>query len=106
MEHCGPVLCCMWSPLDPDFIITGSADFTIRIWKVAYNLPQKKLSKKILSKTKEKENKTNKNISIENNLLEVTKATSECSISDVSQTVQSIKIILIKIIKIILLQYK
>lgn len=92
MEHCGPVLCCMWSPLDPDFIITGSADFTVRIWKVAYNLPQKKLSKKILTKTKEKENKTNKNISVENNLLELTKATSECSISEVSQTVQKSEI--------------
>lgn len=32
MSHDGPVLCCMWSPLKPQFIMTGSSDFVLRIW--------------------------------------------------------------------------
>lgn len=90
----------MWSPLDPDFIITGSADSTVRIWRVAYNLPQKKVYKKLPKKPKKKQNETNKIVdTIESGLLELTNATSECSISGISQTVQSTAIILIKVIK-------
>nr|XP_033190238.1 gem-associated protein 5 isoform X2 [Bombus vancouverensis nearcticus] len=81
--HNGPVLCCMWSPLDPDFIITGSADSTVRIWRVAHNLPQKKEYKKLPKKAKKKQNETNKIVdTIEDSLLELTNATSECSISE------------------------
>jgi len=32
MGHDGPVLSCMWSPLKPQLIITGSLDFTLRVW--------------------------------------------------------------------------
>lgn len=37
MGHDGPVLCCMWSPLKPQMIMTGSSDFTLHIWN--YTLP-------------------------------------------------------------------
>lgn len=30
--HNGPVLCCMWSPLKPQLIITGASDFMLCIW--------------------------------------------------------------------------
>lgn len=88
----------MWSPLDSDFIITGSADSTVRIWKIAYNLPQEKVYKCLPNKTKKKQNKV-ANTLIENNLTELTKATSECSLLDVCQIEQSIIIVLINMIK-------
>ena len=60
--HSGPVFCCMWSPLDPDFIITGSADFTVQIWKLsgleAVMPTGKSLSKKV--KTKKKKHQVEK----------------------------------------------
>ncbi|OAD62256.1 Gem-associated protein 5 [Eufriesea mexicana] len=93
--HSGPVLCCMWSPLNPDYIITGSADSTVRIWKIAYNLPQEKVYERLRNKTKKKQNKSNKvaNTLIENNLTELTKATSECSLLDVCQINQKSKVV-------------
>lgn len=89
----------MWSPLDPNFIITGSVDSTIRIWKIAYYSPQKKIFKKSykISKSKGKQNETSGtvNTSVENSLLELTNITSECSTSNVSKTIQSITILII-----------
>lgn len=34
-SHLGPVQCCMWSPFSQDLMITGSTDFTVRIWTVS-----------------------------------------------------------------------
>lgn len=61
--HSGPVFCCMWSPLDPDFIITGSADFTVKIWKLSdHEAVMPTISKKVRTKKKkhqiEKSSKT------------------------------------------------
>lgn len=50
MRHNGPVLCCMWSPLQPQLIITGSSDFMLSIWD--YTSPEQ--SPKPLLKNKEK----------------------------------------------------
>lgn len=33
--HSRPIQCCMWSPFSQDLIITGSADFTLRIWSIS-----------------------------------------------------------------------
>jgi WD40 repeat protein len=33
--HSSHVYCCMWCPFDPDLVITGSADCTLRMWKVS-----------------------------------------------------------------------
>lgn len=48
--HSGPVLCCMWSPLKPQFIITGSSDFMLSIWD--YTSPEQ--SPKLLSDDKKR----------------------------------------------------
>lgn len=89
----------MWSPLDPNFIITGSIDFTVRIWKIAHYSPQQEIFKKSnkISKSKKKQNETNETVNtyVENNL-QLTDTTSECSVSNVSiQTIQSITILII-----------
>ena len=33
-EHCGRVLACDWNALEPDTAITGSDDFTVRVWNI------------------------------------------------------------------------
>ncbi|KAJ9592049.1 hypothetical protein L9F63_001428, partial [Diploptera punctata] len=33
--HSSHVYCCAWSPLDPDLVITGATDFTLRVWKIS-----------------------------------------------------------------------
>lgn len=33
--HHGAVVCCMFSPIHPDMAITGSADYTIRVWEIS-----------------------------------------------------------------------
>lgn len=58
LGHDGPVLCCMWSPLKPQLIMTGSSDFTLHIWN--YTLPvqsPKKLSDIKAMKKKHKQQK-------------------------------------------------
>lgn len=89
--HSGPVLCCMWSPLSSNFIITGSADFTVRIWKIDHNLPQEPVHQKTSKKSEKKQQKVNKvtDVSVQDSLTSLTDAVSECSISDASQIVQS-----------------
>lgn len=61
--HDGPVLCCMWSPLKPQLIMTGSSDFTLHIWN--YSLPAqspKKLSDiKVMRKKYKQQKKSTKN---------------------------------------------
>ncbi|XP_036142555.1 gem-associated protein 5-like [Monomorium pharaonis] len=66
MGHIGPVLSCMWSPLKPQLIMTGSSDFTLHVWN--YTLPEqspKQLSdikgKKKKGKKKKKNSKTANN---------------------------------------------
>lgn len=67
--HLGPVFSCMWSPLDPDYLISGSADFTVQIWKISEQeaiMPtEKPTSRKI--KTKKKKNHIDKSSSIVKN---------------------------------------
>ena len=29
------VLCGLWHPLDPDLVVTGSGDSTVRVWRVS-----------------------------------------------------------------------
>jgi len=73
MGHDGPVLCCMWSPLKPQLIMTGSSDFTLHIWN--YTLPAqspKQLSDIKAMKKKHKQQKKlskNKTDDQENNLI-------------------------------------
>lgn len=53
----------MWSPLDPDFILTGSADFTVRIWRVseqAVRLPIENPTKPKKVRTKKNKHKVEK----------------------------------------------
>lgn len=99
--HSGPVMCCMWSPLDPDYVITGSADSTVRIWKVSNNPPQEKVHTKVQKKSKRQQSKANKiaDIAPPNDVSVVTCTMSQCSISDAPQTVQSITITLQNIIQ-------
>lgn len=58
MAHDGPVLCCMWSPLKPQLILTGSSDFMLRIWDYTLpaqspkQLPEIKIIKKNLKQQK------------------------------------------------------
>lgn len=33
------ILDVVWSPLDPDFVITGGKDNALRIWRVSEHLP-------------------------------------------------------------------
>lgn len=50
----------MWSPLNPDLIISGSADFTVRIWKLSeqeVKLPVENLVKPKKVRTKKKKTK-------------------------------------------------
>ena len=64
---------CMWSPLSQDLIISGSGDFTLRIWnitnqeklsnppmnlKIKGKRTKKKKNKKLLDTSSEKENET------------------------------------------------
>lgn len=63
MGHNGPVLCCMWSPLKPQLVMTGSSDFMLRIWD--YTLPEqspKQLSEIKVVKKNLKQQKTPKNL--------------------------------------------
>lgn len=55
--HEGPVLCCMWSPLKPQLIMTGSSDFMLHIWN--YTLPAQS-PKQVPNKTKENVKKKSK----------------------------------------------
>lgn len=72
MGHDGPVLSCMWSPLKPQLIMTGSSDFTLHIWN--YTLPAqspKQLSDIKAEKKKHKQQKKsskNKTDNHDNNL--------------------------------------
>lgn len=67
--HLGPVFSCMWSPLDPDFMISGSADFTVQIWKISEQeaiMPtEKPTSRKV--KTKKKKNNLEKALTLKSN---------------------------------------
>lgn len=83
----------MWSPLDPNCIITGSADFTVRIWRVNCNdavLPPETADKKSSKKNKKKQNRGNKvtDVSAENTVTDLTNTISECSISDAIQSMK------------------
>lgn len=53
MGHRGPVLCCMWSPLKPQLIITGSSDFMLSIWN--FTCPEQ--SPKPFSEERKKQHK-------------------------------------------------
>ena len=33
--HANKLVCGLWSPSDPDVVITGADDFTVRAWKVS-----------------------------------------------------------------------
>lgn len=55
--HEGPVLCCMWSPLKPQLIMTGSSDFMLHVWN--YTLPEQ-MPKQLPNKTKENLKKKSK----------------------------------------------
>lgn len=55
-SHFGPVFCCMWSPFSQDLIITGSADFTLRIW----NISNQKILIPLQSKSASKGKRTKK----------------------------------------------
>lgn len=59
--HDGPVLCCMWSPLKPQMIMTGSSDFMLRVWDytLAEQSPKQISDIKILKK-KQKQKKCSK----------------------------------------------
>lgn len=61
MGHDGPVLCCMWNPLKPQLIMTGSSDFMLRIWDytLAEQSPKQISDIKILQK-KQKQKKYSK----------------------------------------------
>lgn len=62
MDHLGNVFCCMWSPLDPDLIITGSTDFTLRIWRLSDQKPREITNvKKARQKKSKKKKATNSN---------------------------------------------
>lgn len=63
MGHDGPVLCCMWSPLKPQLIMTGSSDFMLRIWD--YTSPAqlpKQMSDIKIAKKKQKQQKPQKKL--------------------------------------------
>ena len=62
MSHDGPVLCCMWSPLKPQLIMTGSSDFTLHIWNYTLSAQSPKQPSDIkASKKKQKQQKKLKN---------------------------------------------
>lgn len=56
----------MWSPLDPDYIITGSSDFTIRVWKVSdqkvFIPTEKPQTKRVRTKKSNKNKKASKSL--------------------------------------------
>ncbi|XP_066991997.1 gem-associated protein 5 [Anabrus simplex] len=52
--HSGIVYSCSWSPLDPDLIMTGSADFTLRVWRVSKLTNKLPVDKKKQRKTESK----------------------------------------------------
>lgn len=55
-KHYGPVLCCMWSPMDPDYAISGSIDFSLRVWKIS-DQKQKLPAKPYKTKAKKSKSK-------------------------------------------------
>ena len=67
----------MWSPLDADFVISGSGDFTVQIWKISDHeaiMPtEKPPSKKI--RTKKKKNQLVKSPMSNESVEEVSKTT-------------------------------
>lgn len=72
--HLGPVFSLMWSPLDPDYLVSGSADFTVQIWKISDQeaiMPTEKTSRKV--KTKKKKNHLDKCLKSNENDEEMTK---------------------------------
>lgn len=84
MGHDGPVLCCMWSPLKPQLILSGSSDFTVHIWN--YTLPAqspKQLSDIKVMKKKYKQKKSLKSKTDNNE--------SNLTASTVSQSVEVAK---------------
>ena len=34
-SHSTHVYCCLWCPFDPDLVITGSSDCTLRLWRIS-----------------------------------------------------------------------
>lgn len=60
--HDGPVLCCMWSPLKPQLIMTGSSDFMLRIWDytLAEQSPKQMSDIKFLKKKQKSQKKSSK----------------------------------------------
>lgn len=57
--HDAPVLSCMWSPLKPQLIITGSVDFTLRVWDYT-SLAQAPIRLKCTKKKYNKQQKSQK----------------------------------------------
>lgn len=82
----------MWSSLDPDLIITGSADFTLRLWRISTQsvlFPEKKSiskkskSKKNKQKINEDNNATTNDVNVEDN------NTSEIVVEAMNKTTES-----------------
>lgn len=74
MGHEGPVLSCLWSPLNSQLIMTGSSDFTLHVWNYTLSaqspkqLSDIKADKKKNKQKKSPKNKTNVLNDCENNM--------------------------------------
>ena len=55
--HTGRLLCCEWNALDPDTVVTGSDDMTIRMWKIKEQI-HKTPAESIAVKTMKERKKT------------------------------------------------